>query len=572
MILKALYDYYKRMEAHLPAFGMELKEIHYVVIIDKNGNFLRFESKRIDKKLTTQFCVAKGFKRTSAPKSNILWDNGKYVFGFNPEDKKCHDLFVDIVIDLAGKYKEDSSIQALKKFYTRDINEIKRLFESDILWDEISKSLSSNFSFQLEGDDVLIAEKKELIKDYLTPSDGNPSGKSKDGPKTGVCLITGKKSPIVRLTTATPILNCQSVASLVGIQVSSGYDSYGKSQAYNSPISEEAEFAYSTALKKLLGKESKNKYTIGQRIFLFWGSKENKVMSEAEALFCDFLNIDFIKQEQNPDEKISEVEKFFKAIWSGEIKTELDDKFFFLGLAPNIGRIAVVYFEEVSLKDFAEKLLRHFEDMEIVDSRPKDKQRPYRGLYSILSSVTLGGKASDASPNLPEAVMRSMLDGIPYPYQLLTSTIQRINAEYMVSTCRAAILKAYISRKEIQTSNKLSIMLDKNNDNSGYLCGRLTAVLEKIQSDVNSGDSIKTRFMTAASATPSAVFPSMLSLSMHHMEKLSEGSRIFYEQLKQEIIEKLSSDGFPSQFDLMDQGRFFVGYYHQRADLYTSKK
>ena len=32
------------------------------------------------------------------------------------------------------------------------------------------------------------------------------------------------------------------------------------------------------------------------------------------------------------------------------------------------------------------------------------------------------------------------------------------------------------------------------------------------------------------------------------------------------------ADGFPTHLDLQDQGRFFVGYYHQRQDFFTSKK
>lgn len=115
-------------------------------------------------------------------------------------------------------------------------------------------------------------------------------------------------------------------------------------------------------------------------------------------------------------------------------------------------------------------------------------------------------------------------------------------------------------------------MLDKTNDNQGYLCGRLAATLEKIQDEAKSGDSIRTRYLSAASTTPSAVFPSMMNLSVHHSEKLNNGLRIFYEQLKQEIIEKLSSNGFPAHLDLNDQGRFFVGYYHQLASFYKRKE
>ena len=33
-----------------------------------------------------------------------------------------------------------------------------------------------------------------------------------------------------------------------------------------------------------------------------------------------------------------------------------------------------------------------------------------------------------------------------------------------------------------------------------------------------------------------------------------------------------SPTGFPTHLDLQDQGRFFVGYYHQRQDFFTKKE
>ena len=54
------------------------------------------------------------------------------------------------------------------------------------------------------------------------------------------------------------------------------------------------------------------------------------------------------------------------------------------------------------------------------------------------------------------------------------------------------------------------------------------------------------------------------------MESLpNEGRKVFFEKLKQEIIDKIPADGFPAHLDLQDQGRFFVGYYHQRQDFFT---
>ena len=115
-------------------------------------------------------------------------------------------------------------------------------------------------------------------------------------------------------------------------------------------------------------------------------------------------------------------------------------------------------------------------------------------------------------------------------------------------------------------------MLNKDNNNPAYLCGRLFAVLEKIQEDANNAHTIRERYMNAASATPAAVFPTILNLSNHHAENLaSEGSRIFYEKLKQEIMGAMEQE-FPAHLSLHDQGRFFLGYYQQRQALFTSKK
>ena len=111
-------------------------------------------------------------------------------------------------------------------------------------------------------------------------------------------------------------------------------------------------------------------------------------------------------------------------------------------------------------------------------------------------------------------------------------------------------------------------MLDKENTNQGYLCGRLFAVLDKIQEEANNLHSIRERYMNSASSTPAAVFSTILNLSNHHVENLNnEGRKIYFEKLKQEIFSKIDSDGFRAQLDLQDQGRFFIGYYHQRQDF-----
>ena len=563
MILKALYDYYNRC-GNLPAKGMEEKEIGFLIVLSPEGQFLRFEDCRTGKDHARTYLVKKHVGRSSAAVANYLYDNSAYVLGYSDKSTGKEQLYFDTfkaqIEDIAEAFPDNNEILAVKAFYNNSREEVIQTVSQDPLWEDIKKNLSkkySTFSFRIEGDLRIVAEKKEILQ-----------LEEQDSSDAKFCLVSGEYGVPVDTTTATMIPGSQATAKLVAFQVNSGYDSYGKTKCGNAPISENAEFAYTTALNSMLQKGSRNKFMLGTRTFVFWASNNNEASIEAEDSLFDFLGF---SEEANddPNAKITKVRRVFESIYSGTMKTELDDKFYILGLAPNSARIAVVYWSETTLKDFAEKILCHFNDMEMHDTR-KDK-KPYMGIREIISSVTLGGKMSDATPNLPEAVVKSIFQGLPYPQTLYSACLRRIRAEQKLTITRAAIIKAYLNRQS-NYNKKIDIMLDKDNNNQGYLCGRLFAVLDKIQEDANHISSIRERYMNAASATPSAVFATILNLSVHHSEKLDEGRRIYFEKLKQEIIDKMSAKGFPTHLDLQDQGRFFVGYYHQRQDFFTSKK
>lgn len=608
MILKALYDYYNRCD-NLPALGMEEKEIGFIIVISKEGKFLRFEDCRTDKNQAKTYLVKKHVGRSRAVVANYLYDNSTYVLGYadmdvdiekrekeidnlkenvrlsddaqkaylnaeeelkehknkrNDKEQECLNAFKEKIADIYKYYPNSEEMKAISNFYLQDKDEIRMTIAQDSLWKDIKKNLSkkySTFSFRIDGDIKIVAEKRNLLQ--LEETKGSNVEKN-------ICLITGNECNIIDTTTATMIPGSQATAKLVAFQVNSGYDSYGKKKCGNAPISKEAEFAYTTALNTMLQNGSHNKFSVGNRIFLFWASSNDEASEQAEKGLFNLFGYSEEGQD-DPNSKIEQVRKVFTSIYLGRIKTTLDDRFYILGLAPNSARIAVVYWSETSLKDFAGMILRHFDDMEIVDTR--EDKKPYRGIKEMLSAVTFGGKQSDATPNLPESVIKSIFQGIPYPYTLFSSCIRRIRAESGGSganrIARIAIIKAYLKRK----NNKIEVMLDKSNTNQGYLCGRLFAVLDRIQEDANGISSIRERYMNAASATPSSVFATILNLSSHHSENLSnEAKRIFYEKLKQEIINKISADGFPAHLGLQDQGRFFVGYYHQRQDFFTRKE
>lgn len=581
MILKALYDYYNRSIEYdnnsLPKFGMMNAKISFVIVIKRDGEFERIKDERTNGEGKT-FVLPKGVHNNGITPF-LFWDNCMYVINYSNANKPLKESELTVPekvkkwkksLETAGQkhkafveqcnkiYKETNhpDFEAVVRFYEK--NELVKL-KGDDLWKEIEKSPTVNITFQIEGAKTLVAC-NSLLQNYV----------EKDSEKKGICLITSKKTDLVRVATPTPLpfSSSKSSASLVSFQKDSGFDSYGKTQVYNSPISIEAEFGFSTALKQLMSRDSRNKFIIGNRLFVFWASSKNEASIEAEESLFELLGFS-VEDMDDPNANLMKVKKVFESIYSGVMRTDFEDCFYILGLAPNLGRDVVVYWSETTLRDFAGKLLKHFSDMDIQDTRPNSK--PYMGLRSIISSVARDYDISNASPNLCEAVVKSIFQGLPYPSTLFSACIRRIRAEQKLTITRAAIIKAYLNRLN-DNNKKIETMLDKENTNQGYLCGRLFAVLDKIQEEANNISSIRERYMNAASATPSAVFATILNLSVHHSEKLDEGRRIFFEKLKQEIIEKLPANGFPTHLDLRDQGRFFVGYYHQRQDFFTRKK
>lgn len=563
MILKALYDYYNRSDDSVP-FGYKYVQMSFVLVISKDGKLLGIEDYR-DENGKGKECLVPNGDHKNGLTPMLFYDNPQYLLDYSDQEDtkkrttahRKHLSFVERCKKVADK-SQDGDLMAVCKFYEN--GELCKVSE-DPLWNDITKNPHVWLTFRIDGHAELVVSKSFLL-------DFNDD----DNPTEGRCLVTGKRQEIVRICTPTPIRGSQSSAKLVSYNDES-YCSYGKEQGENATISKEADFAFSSALKALTAKGSRNKFEIGSRIYLFWASSKDATSRNAEeALYTMFG----ATEDDDPNKRIELACQVFKDIFSGKRPVSDEDKFYFLGItAPNPARIAVVYWNECKLKDFARIILRHFDDMEIIDTRSDDKKRPYQGLHQMMGAVTLSGKSSDVQPNLPDATIKSILQGLPYPVSLVQACIRRVRAEQDISPygspCRVAILKAYLNRIN-DNNKKIEVMLDKQNDNVGYLCGRLFATIEKIQEEANNIHNVRDRYLNAASSAPSTVFATLLNLSQHHLEKLSQNRQIFFQKTEQEIIGILPADGFPSHLDLNDQGRFFVGYYHQRQDFFTSKE
>ncbi len=116
--------------------------------------------------------------------------------------------------------------------------------------------------------------------------------------------------------------------------------------------------------------------------------------------------------------------------------------------------------------------------------------------------------------------------------------------------------------------------LDPAQRHPAYLCGRLLAVYEGLQYQAQGGEvgqTVVDRYYTLASTYPALAFPKMETLGKKHLQKLRRdkaGARVAIEKEIDRLcgdIEQACGYRFPQALDLDGQGRFALGYHHQRA-------
>lgn len=563
MILQALKEYYDRKSADpnsgIAGEGWENKEIPFIIVLDKEGALIKIEDTReVDgkKKKGKLFLVPQGVKKTSGISSNLLWDTASYVFGVGDKGDQKKLAFIDkikseladlITLKIIVDFLEDITIEKL---------------EQEECWKEIVEK-NPNLTFRFNTDSFIICNHPEVIA-KLSSSDSNVETNK------GICLVTGQNQNIKRLHTSIKgVYGAQtSGANIVSFNLDA-FRSYGKDQGFNSPVGEEAEFAYTTALNTLL-KSNSNRIQIGDASTVFWSEKETKFENVFSYLFKE-------PEKDNPDKGIQKVKSFFESVKTGAyVKEEGDTRFFVLGLSPNAARISIRFWQVGTITEFSSKINEYFEDFKIL--KP-DFETEFYSIWRILVNIATQDKSENIPPNIAGDFMRSILNGTSFPATLLQSAIRRIrsSSNEKFKPIRAALIKAYLNRyyrfypdKNIK---EITMDLDTKQPSIGYQLGRLFSTLEKIQEEANPGlnATIRERFYGAACATPVTVFTNLLRLKNHHLAKLeNRGRAINFERLLGEIIGNLTD--FPAHLDLHEQGRFAIGYYHQRQAFYTTKE
>ncbi len=612
MILASLARYYRRLAAEtdemsnpkVPPYGFSEEKIGWILVLDKEGRLKTVvPNLTADKKPQPKLMsVPRPEKRTSGIKPNFLWDKTAYALGVEANKNKAEakekpftssektfDAFKQYHLDLLQN-SEDEGLQALCHFLQ---NWQPAHFAAENLPAEM---LDANIAFSLEKPTALI-HKREAAQTLWAGC------LKSDEALEGLCLISGDTAPIARLHPAIKgVFGGQSSGGSIISFNKEAFASFGKEQGANAPVSEQSAFAYTTALNYLLrpenghsliigldriraalrGAKKQNESqdfdkrpSIGSTSTVFWAeADDNATAQAAEGFFAQVFTPP--DDEQESAKVFNVLEQIGKGRPLQEIAPELspNTRFYILGLAPNAARISVRFWLDTTFGQLAENLAQHWQDLALEPCAWKTPP----SIWRLLLQTAVLGKSENISPMLAGEMTRAVICGTPYPLSLLSQLITRIRADGDVNGLRVAMMKAVLERRFRKGFIEEGVPMSLNNEspNRAYLLGRLFAVLERIQyqalGELNAG--IADRYYGSASAVPFSVFPRLLSGAKHHLSRLRKdkaGMAVNLDKDLGEIIAKLP-ETFPRHLSIDEQGRFAIGYYHQKQSYFAKKE
>jgi CRISPR-associated protein Csd1 len=180
--------------------------------------------------------------------------------------------------------------------------------------------------------------------------------------------------------------------------------------------------------------------------------------------------------------------------------------------------------------------------------------------YSVLARLVVLDKALQLSGKVEEVTAERKHPDFPAAISLLHA--------------RMSLMKAYHLRQPRQKGGKgmsdLKPSLNEHHPDPAYHCGRLMAILARIQKEAlgrEVGSGVVQRYYAAFSVAPGLHAGRLISLANHHLSALyrdKPGLAHYLESLLESVMVRIG-DNFPPPLDLEKQSLFALGYYQQMA-------
>ena len=576
MILNRLFELAQRKQLlEDPAF--EMKPVPYVVVVDEGGRFLGVDERRGEtvtiKKTkngdTEKRTLDRGIPRLS-PRAHGSTASQGFACFFMDTLPRVLPMIVEQrdqakvdrsrktfweQIDAAAAATNDAALLAVQAFGRQVHHDeaVAAQVRAAIAEKNPASGDRVTFAFHPDGGKTIL-ERPAIRRWFAGFFKQFTAAKQKDGP-IGFCTLTQSVGPLPKSHAIK--LNGIPGGLPTGVSIVSfdkaAFRHYDMEGAANAAIGYDGADGYARGFQWL--REDKDHHlTVGGTLFLFWTREDAKT---------DFI---MALGESNSEQVKNALERLFK----GQENDAIDkaDDFYLLAVSGNSARAVIRDYLERPLGQVRAAIRKWFDDLRIADSS-KDYQGQPNGAFPMWMLANATALESDrVAPDTRIRLMHAALTGGPIPESLLSSCVQRLRAEGSdgFRATRMALIKLILIRREIPVSETLN----RDESHPAYLCGRLLSILEQIQyaalGDVNAN--VVDKFYGTFSAAPALVFARLVSNAQNHLKKLrgeNPGSFVSNDRRLGEILSLLGTTPPPAQFSLQDQGRFALGFYHEKV-------
>lgn len=595
MLIKALCDYSAAANlcGDIEAYYKQAIDFEILLALDGTVTAIQDLRKPIEgtrRYITPELLLPEQRGNTTVIYSYLIEHRREYIFGL--EREKGKNSFKTIPGKAGKKSKHDTFCERNLPFFEEIDSDICKAYcnfiqtwnpdlqtENEILLQMGANFDNARFCFGLDGSPEIMLHEDPRVKENYQALLLEEQKEKQATQQTGFCSILGERLPICEMHDKLKGIGSQAKLVSFGKDQTdrNAFYSYGKSLGYNCNISEKAMKQYTAALNFLLADNGHHK-NFGDMVVVYFAMKQNDA-AECDAfslLFGDFASDQKETVDQETEKDLNQVYNYAK---TGVLKDlsgmDPDSIFYVAGLTANSSRICTKFVVRNRFGVILEHVAAHQKDIRILE-----KQKPVSMYWIQKQLVSPKSKDAKVPPPLIAGLFASILNGTRYPDALLATVIARVKTDTdetqqkKVNHIRAGLIKGCLNRKAKKEEITMSLNLD--NTNQAYLCGRLFAVLEKIQQDASGGNlnrTIKDSYFSSACSKPATVFPKLIQLSQHHLKKIKAKEKyvVFYQNLCGDIIDQLE-DAFPNTFSLDEQGKFIIGYYQQNKALYAKKE
>lgn len=539
-----------------------------------------------------------GSSSGSGIRSNFLYGSSAYILGISERDsgkKERLMLAVENAWHLHHKVLDDvknPATDALLLYFDR-LKDGNRLDQQQVSMLSPTALSGDNFVFSFNGELLhKIPEVQAAWDRYYQMQDSSN--------ELARCLVTGEIAPVaVKHPFIKGLNGAQGVGAGLATYNAESFCSYGFEQNLNAPVSRHAAYAYTQALTYLLTNQKYSR-TFGESLTVVWWP------DNADEDYGELVIGSLFGEESASKWSDEDIFEMLSALSKGRPVNNIDPdrKFYVMGLSPNSSRIIVRFFQQGTFGSIMRNVIAHYDRLELIDSKDERKLTASRAFRAMVRDGVTDTR--DVIKDVTEPVIRGYFESIffgrRYPVQMFSLTHRRIQVtrskkkqEATPDTAkskakakqaadlpkgpmywqRTSLIKAYFLQALPDSDKRkecFAVSLLENNTTPGYVLGRLFAVYEAAQS-VGRDEKpwaeapIHSMFASAMS-TPAAVYPRLARTMSIYLPK---DECVRYAKLVDEIKWLLPGE-YPKRLDLVDQGAFDLGYYHQRRAMFGDKE